>query len=197
MNRSAFSTGFTFNYWDEKPEHMDSETATKMAVKPVYDSLKDEVVGVGEVTNGKWRKNVVLKAAKYLNSKSVRKATAQRANGGTPTGQNKGGVALSKEHLFAVILYCDFSALCTAFSATFRLRDEFEDIESLKARHSQFGHFGRLLVELVLDFGINPYTPADVPIYDVRSGTVSIEIIESTGPYLVTAECPGDKEHIY
>ena len=31
----------------------------------------------------------------------------------------------------------------------------FENIESVKARHSNFGHFGRLLVETVLDFGIN------------------------------------------
>ena len=156
---------------------MDSETATKMAVKPVYDSLKDEVVGVGEVTNGKWRKNVVLKAAKYLNSKSVRKVTAKRAVVGTPTGQNKKGSALSKEHLFAVILYCDFSALCTAFSATFRLRDEFEDVESLKARHSQFGHFGRLLVELVLDFGINGYESKYNPSYQ-------------RGPFFCGLNCP-------
>ena len=156
---------------------MDSETATKMAVKPVYDSLKDEVVGVGEVTNGKWRKNVVLKAAKYLKSKSVRKFKAQRARRGTPTGQNEKGAALSKEHLFAVILYCDFSALCTAFSATFRLRDEFEDIESLKARHSQFGHFGRLLVELVLDFGINGFKNDDNPSYQ-------------RGPFFCGLNCP-------
>ncbi len=136
---------------------MDSETATKMAVKPVYDSLKDEVVGDHDVNSRKWRENVVLKAEKYLDSESVRKITAQRASGGTATGQNEKGSPLTKEHLFAVILYCDFGALCTAFSATFRLQDVFEDIESLKARHSQFAHFGRLLVELVLDFGINGY----------------------------------------
>ncbi len=136
---------------------MDSETATKMAVKPVYDSLKDEVVGDHDVNSRKWRKFVVLKAEKYLDSESVRKITAQRAHWGTATGQNERGSPLTKEHLFAVILYCDFGALCTAFSATFRLQDVFEDIESLKARHSQFAHFGRLLVELVLDFGINGY----------------------------------------
>ena len=158
---------------------MDSETATKMAVKPVYDSLKDEVVG-GYLTNEEWAEQVVLKAAKYLNSKSVRKVTAKRAAYGTPTGQNEHGAALSKEHLFAVILYCDFSALCTAFSATFRLRDEFEDIESLKGRHSQFGHFGRLLVELVLDFGINGYKP------NILDNNPSYQ----RGPFFCGLNCP-------
>ena len=91
MSGSAFSTGFTFNYWDKNktPKHMDSETATKMAVEPVHDSLKNEVVGHHDVNSRKWRENIVLKAEKYLDSESVRKITAQRARYDTPTGQNE------------------------------------------------------------------------------------------------------------
>ena len=155
MKRSSFSTGFRFNYWSQKPDHLDKETADKMTVKPVHDSLKEEVVGGGYLTNEQWENKVVLKALKYLKSQSVRKATAKRAKYGKSTGQNETGSQLTEQHLFSIILYCDFSALCTAFSETFRLRDIFEDIESLKARHSKFAHFGRLLVETVRDFGIN------------------------------------------
>jgi len=155
VKRSSFSTGFRFNYWSQKPDHLDKETADKMTVKPVHDSLKEEVVGGGYLTNEQWENKVVLKARKYLKSQSVRKATAERARRGLFTGQNETGSQLTEQHLFSIILYCDFSALCTAFSETFRLRDIFEDIESLKARHSKFAHFGRLLVETVRDFGIN------------------------------------------
>ena len=155
VKRSSFSTGFRFNYWSKKPKHLDKETAGKMTVKPVHDSLKEEVVGGGYLTNEQWENKVVLKARKYLKSQSVRKATAERARYGRSTGQNHSGSRLTEQHLFSIILYCDFSALCTAFSETFRLRDIFEDIESLKARHSKFAHFGRLLVETVRDFGIN------------------------------------------
>ena len=157
VKRSSFSTGFRFNYWSQNPDHLDKETADKMTVKPVHDSLKEEVVGGGYLTNEQWENKVVLKARKYLKSQSVRKATAKRAYLGRSTGQNERGSQLTEQHLFSIILYCDFSALCTAFSETFRLRDIFEDIESLKARHSKFAHFGRLLVETVRDFGINGY----------------------------------------
>ena len=84
---------------------------------------------------------VELKARKYMNTERVKKM--------------KG---VTKEHIYAVILYCDFGPLCTAFSETFRRRNVFETMESVKQRHSRFAIFGRLLVELVLRFGFNGNT---------------------------------------
>ena len=173
VQRASFATGFSFNYWNHfEPNrvqsHMDAETADKMKISPHHKSLKDEVVGEF-LSNKLWKEKVVLKAQKYLKSKSVNKITAERARHGTPTGQHSKkdadgkAMTLSMEHLFAVILYCDFGALCTAFSATFRLQNVFEDINSLKSRHSKFAHFGRLLVETVLDFGINGYVHDENP----------------------------------
>merc|ERR1719216_576454 len=92
---------------------------------------------------------------KYLKSKKVRKMTARRAVSGTTTGQIKEGQPLSQQHLCSVILYCDFGLLCTAFSKTLRLENVFEDLESLILRHSKFAHFGQLLTETVIDYGIN------------------------------------------
>merc|ERR1711879_1072486 len=65
------------------------------------------------------------------------------------------GTRISLQHLFAIILYCDFGILCTAFSATFRRENVFENEESVISRHSHFAIFGRLLVEMVLSFGGN------------------------------------------
>ena len=49
---------------------MDSETADKMKISPHHKSLKDEVVGEF-LSNKLWKEKVVLKAQKYLKSKSV------------------------------------------------------------------------------------------------------------------------------
>lgn len=145
VTRNSFSTGFIFNYWDKRHERF---------VKPVYGSLKEEVIESGFLSKSKWIKFVELKARKYLNSAKVRKIRAGRA---MYLGSRH--VALGKPmtlvHLCAIILYCDFGKLCTKFSATFREEDSFEDLESVKRRHAKFGHFGRFLVESVLEFGIN------------------------------------------
>ena len=133
MRRGAFSTGFVFKY-------KDSDHGDNMFVKAVHQNLKEEVLESGHLSAAEWLEFVELKARKYMNSKRVKKM--------------KG---VTKEHIYAIILYCDFSALCTAFSETFRLQNVFESMESVKQRHSQFAIFGEFLVELVLNFGINGY----------------------------------------
>ncbi len=52
-------------------------------------------------------------------------------------------------HLFCICLYCDWSDLCTSFSASFRRKHEFETIESVKERHSKYYHFSNGLINAV------------------------------------------------
>ena len=69
------------------------------------------------------------------------------------------------EHIVAIILYCDFGKLCTAFSATVRQLNVFEEFESVKLRHSEFANFGKLLVEAVLKFGVNRHGGENGPFF--------------------------------
>merc|ERR550532_2329865 len=101
--------------------------------------------------------------------------TAGRTAMGTTTGQIKKGQPLSQQHLCSVILYCDFGPLCTAFSETLRRENVFEDLESLILRHSKFAHFGQLLTETVIDYGINGHV-----------NTVDYE----NGPFFCGINCP-------
>ena len=130
-----------------------------MSIKPKFQNLKEEIIESGHLSLAEWMKFVDLKAKCYLKMRKVKKIKSGQAQmhpaRRTNTGHVKNGQPLSLEHLCAIILYCDFGTLCTAFSATYRLENVFEDLESLKKRHSSFGHFGRLLAEAVLDFGIN------------------------------------------
>ena len=137
VNGSSFSSGFAFEYEDETKE---------MFVKPVHGTLRDAIVESGFLSRALWYNVVVLKARNYFESESVRKMNAFgcRLEEGTP---------ITLQHLIAIILYCDIGPLCTAFSETFRKENVFESMESLMRRHSKYGIFGKLVVELVLDFG--------------------------------------------
>lgn len=128
VRRGAFSTGFIFKY-EGGADHV-------MRVEPVYQTVKDEVFDSGYLSKAQWSKLIEVKALNYLNTTNVKKM-----------------IGITKEHIYVVILYCDCTKLCTAVSASFRRRNIFETIQSVKQRHSKFFNFGRLLTELVLKFG--------------------------------------------
>ena len=129
VKQNSFSTGYIFEY-----ESKDKDTF----VQPKHPNLRDEIIESGHLNLGDWMKLVLLKAEKYMKSAKVKKMK---------------GITI--EHIVAIILYCDFGKLCTAFSATFRRLNVFEEFESVKLRHSEFANFGKLLVEAVLKFGVN------------------------------------------
>eukprot|EP01084_Bolivina_argentea_P277983 474762_1 len=57
------------------------------------------------------------------------------------------------EHLQSVILYTDFSDLCTAFSSTFRSSYFGEAIQSIKNRNACYYYLSKRLRETVECFG--------------------------------------------
>ena len=57
----------------------------------------------------------------------------------------------------SLILYCDFDALSTSLSATFRRREPFEPLSSVKRRNRRYWHLSKLLRESVQLFGKNGY----------------------------------------
>ena len=149
MLRTAFSTGFTFFYWPNDKGYLSQE----YRVTAKFQSLKEEILESGFLSAGRWAKLVELKTQKYIKTIRARKMKAH-AHGRFGTGQIEHS-PVTMQHLEAIILYCDFTKLCTAFSSTFRRLNVFESVESVIARHSEFGNFGKLLVEAVLDFGEN------------------------------------------
>eukprot|EP00486_Rosalina_sp_Unknown_P012660 CAMPEP_0201592974 /NCGR_PEP_ID=MMETSP0190_2-20130828/190707_1 /ASSEMBLY_ACC=CAM_ASM_000263 /TAXON_ID=37353 /ORGANISM="Rosalina sp." /LENGTH=565 /DNA_ID=CAMNT_0048051957 /DNA_START=765 /DNA_END=2459 /DNA_ORIENTATION=+ len=62
---------------------------------------------------------------------------------------------LSVEHIMAIMIYCDWSDLCSQFSATFRRSSNDETMDCIKDRHRNFYWFGRYLKECVECFGID------------------------------------------
>ncbi len=60
---------------------------------------------------------------------------------------------LLPSHVHALLLYTDFSALCTDFSASFRAVERGESLEAIKARNARYHHFAKRLKELVVCYG--------------------------------------------
>ena len=92
------------------------------------------------------------KAARYIKSTQCKKLKFLHEDLNFEVGKN---CKVSEKHLQALLLYCDSSAFCTAFSETFRREHVFESVESVISRHSEFANFGKLSVELDEWCGIN------------------------------------------
>ena len=154
MLRVSFSTGFSFHYWPNETGQSKYQAKYRPAhkVKAKFRTLKEEILESGFLTAEQWETLVELKVQKYMKTGKARQMKASN-DGGSNTGQLPKSSPVTKQHLAAIILYCDFSKLCTAFSGTFRRLNVFESIESVTFRHSKFAIFGRLLVEAVCDFG--------------------------------------------
>eukprot|EP01083_Nonionella_stella_P156304 506055_1 len=63
------------------------------------------------------------------------------------------GSPILLEHLMCIILYCDYSKLCTAFSATFRRLQPYERIEVTISRNAEYANWSKRLREAVELYG--------------------------------------------
>eukprot|EP01084_Bolivina_argentea_P115646 205626_1 len=160
-SKSSFSTGFVFFYWpyfktqtqQQRGDWLDGFCMADLYVLPHYGSFKEEILLSGYVSVVQWTKKIVNKATRFMRTKKVKFIKALPGAANNHHGY-KFGDAILPAHLYSIILYCDWSDLCTDFSKTFRRDNPFEPITSIKKRHSEYYHFGKSLVEAVNNFGV-------------------------------------------
>eukprot|EP01084_Bolivina_argentea_P301716 520593_1 len=63
------------------------------------------------------------------------------------------GTRLTFHHLLSLLLYTDYSKLCTAFSSSFRAVTPYEPLSSIKRRNSSYWWMSKSLRETVQLFG--------------------------------------------
>eukprot|EP01084_Bolivina_argentea_P105864 189593_1 len=100
-------------------------------------------------------KDLVIKINEYLATEVAKKMVAKQANGR--------GIKLEYEveedtklqfhHLLALLLYTDYSKLCTEFSSSFRALTVYEPLSSIKKRNSSYWWMSKNLREAVQLFG--------------------------------------------
>eukprot|EP01084_Bolivina_argentea_P010361 19304_1 len=134
LSKNSFSTGFLFYYekdyhhwddqgnkhWEEKKigDLFDGYSKFDLFVLPHFECLKHEILESTFVNLKQWEEKIVLKGQQY--------------------NQTNKGKNMELSHIYCIILYCDWSELCTDFSSTYRRSNEFESIELIKTRHSKY-----------------------------------------------------------
>ena len=172
VSGSSFNIGLRFYYWafyEELNELPDKEQVTynqndhsghdisSLLIKPKYNSLKQEISEYAYITMLQYEQEIIIKAKLYENSNIV-KGTKARGAGGYGIGDwlhydIVKGTVLGLPNLLSLILYCDYTDLSSAFSATFRKQTPFEAVQSIKARNSKYYWMSKILRETVEIYG--------------------------------------------
>ena len=97
--------------------------------------------------------NIVKKSKAFVSNETMPRAVKLQYD--IPSKQS-----ISSEHILSILLYTDFSNLCTSFSKTFRALHSYEALSSIKARNSRYWWMSRRLREAVQVYGAsNSYSP--------------------------------------
>ena len=153
MAAKSFDTGIKFNYWnaDNSGIKVDSH----------FPSLKKECLNSKLISIEQWQK-IILKAKIHFDSKTTKRIKCKLIGQGFETAFSydhgiEKNASISMKHLISIILYTDYSKLCTKMSATFRKITASETNDSVAKRNSKFFYFSKLLCEAVNDFGTHGF----------------------------------------
>eukprot|EP01084_Bolivina_argentea_P118373 210047_1 len=177
---NEYSYGFRYFYWDYcKNNHYDDEfeqDPKELREMPFFfrkitandgfsigewyvgkknDTLKEELLQneICCIIPIQWE-NLMKKALAYADTIQVRQTTS---NSSSLRGicRIESNATISKNHLIAMMVQCEFDILQRKFGETFRLKSDDETYEELKKRHSNYYWLARLLRECVECFGMN------------------------------------------
>ena len=129
---------------------------SELCVKAKYDSFKEEIENYSNFSKEQYE-SAKTKTNKFMQSEEMRKMTAKytyvRRKQMFLHYDISFGDLLLFGHILALILYTDYSKLCTVFSSTFRQMHNFETLKSVKTRNALFYWMSRRLRELGELFG--------------------------------------------
>eukprot|EP01084_Bolivina_argentea_P043418 80008_1 len=162
LHQVSLSVGWRFYYWAFY-QNLDNEYGSwnflhpgyspkDLFVKRKYSSFKEEILNCGFINVAVYQSQILLKAQEYFVTQKVKEMVAEEMNPDIHYGIDE-GTPIRLQNIMSVFAYCDFTELCTHFSATFRKKNFWEPLESLKQRNSNYWHMSKLLRETVECFG--------------------------------------------
>eukprot|EP01084_Bolivina_argentea_P139261 244998_1 len=167
----AFSTGFTYYYWGYYKTPIETQKTSlpkliynvmdyggyhrhDLYISQKYTNLKQELQQnmIYALTPQQFELSL-LKANYCINTRKARRMRAKRATNIELHYEIKPGTRLKASNLLSVILYSDWSELCTEFSRTFRKLQIHEPLFHAKKRNAEYAIWSRILRETVELFG--------------------------------------------
>lgn len=171
---TTFATGYSLFYWewyrtatekDVTASRLDLDyelrghTVQELSVDAHFKDIKEEVFATGLVSPEDFEDLVVQKAMNILKCSECRKLRSNHYGGGFGWDPWNFGISrnipVSLRHIISLILYTDFTELCTLFSKSMRKHKWNDKLKDIKKRNSKFYHFSKSLRELVTYFGSN------------------------------------------
>ena len=155
---SGFSIGLRFYYWSQYQQYqrLDPASGYKNAdlyIPQKYPTLKDELFNCKYLSEEEYSKDIMRKAMTYHNTSYAKSIKARSAIYCPPYYGIRDGSIITVPHLISLILYTDYTDLCTDFSSTFRKTHTFETLDNIKRRNQNFWWMSKLLRETVEIFG--------------------------------------------
>eukprot|EP01084_Bolivina_argentea_P124077 219891_1 len=143
-----YCIGFPFWYWKPiNPQH------EQFYIEQKYVDLKQEILAA-KLPTKQWN-DLQTECKMLLKIDNIKNMLSNGKN--TEVYNIETNQAISLQHLCSIKLYTDFTTLNSTFCGAFRLtkltNDNYERIESLKTRNSQFAIWARLLIECVQIYG--------------------------------------------
>eukprot|EP01084_Bolivina_argentea_P280652 479994_1 len=179
LHQHTFNIGYRLYYWKYyKRKHTSIElqwhdnvndhggyNARQLFVPRKYNNMKHELLNNKIFTLNLSELQISMnKTYKYINTNYVKLITATPDYGDQLFKHDRNdnlhyGITaktpISFNHLLSICLYCDWSELCTKFSATFRNKNSYESISMVIKNNSEFANWSRLLRETVELFGVS------------------------------------------
>eukprot|EP01083_Nonionella_stella_P166490 556768_1 len=168
----SFNIGLIFYYWgyykamrsipeDEVRPGNDNDHGGydiyELFVAPKFSSFKEEILNYGHVPLKTLNDVIMVKAEEYINTKKAKSFKSAESRFPTLHYGIAPGTPLSIQNLIALILYCDFSKLCTDFSSTFRPIFASESLAEIKKRNQKYWFLSKILRETVQLYGLSGY----------------------------------------
>eukprot|EP01084_Bolivina_argentea_P176336 305168_1 len=153
-NTSIYDNAHLYANMGGAPEANHSSTVGDWYIENKYKSFKNELLNniLAVIAESQWD-NLMLKAAVFIQTWKVRQMKCPRTVSAKCYDMMR-FCPMSKQHLIAVMVYCNFDVLQFKFGATFRRINEDETNESMKNRHRNFYFLGKLLRECTECFGL-------------------------------------------
>eukprot|EP01084_Bolivina_argentea_P281198 481082_1 len=172
LSGQVFATGFTYYYWNYyKDNNFDEDDfrnvndrsgyqKRELFVQSKHKNLKEEMLKnkIRPLKNKSWMRSCT-KLSKIKRTKHSKQLIA--ANRDNELHYDLNGTEISDKHLLAVILYCDWTDLCTAFSRTFRRSKSYKPLSEARSKNAEYANWSKLLHEVVQYFGKNGESNGD------------------------------------
>ena len=127
------------------------EEVNKYYVNRKYQDFKEEISNYACLDLKLYATEVIPKIMAYNDTMIVR-TMINMSDHYTKYGYPK-GTRIGLDNLLSIVLYTDFTALCSDFSSTFRKRSPFELLGIAKRRNSKYWWFSKTLLETIQVFG--------------------------------------------